>query len=56
MNLNKEKLKAANIAVDVIDFIETKAHQVVQSNELKEQLIDSVVELVNDHYQSQVLP
>lgn len=56
MNLTKDKLKAANIAVDVIDLIETKVYETVQDNDLKEQLINSVVELIDDHYQNQVLP
>ena len=52
MSLSKEKLKAADIAVDVIDFIETKVYEVIQNNEAKEKFIDKVIELINSHYKN----
>lgn len=55
MNLNKEKLKATDVAVDTIDFIETKVHKTVQDNKLKDQFIDLVIELVNDHYKTKLI-
>jgi len=48
---NTEYLKEiAEIAVETIDFIEKKVHEVVQENTKKERLIDKVVEMVKDHY------
>lgn len=50
MKLTKEKIQAANIAVETIDFIEKKVHEVEQNVKLKDKLIDLVVEIINDHY------
>lgn len=52
MNLTKQKIRAAKIAVDTIDFIEKKVHEVVQNENEKDKLIDYIVELVNNHYNS----
>ena len=48
------KLKIAEITVDTIDFIERQVHQVTQKNSKKEILIDQVLEMLDDHYHTEI--
>ena len=50
MNLTKDKLKAAEIAVETVDFIESKINGITKNNNQKERFINLVLELLNDHY------
>ena len=54
MNLTKDKFKSADIAVDTIDFIEQKVHNITHDDKLKEKLINSVLELISDHYNTDI--
>lgn len=48
--IGKEQLQAAEIAVDVIDYIEKSVHRVQPEDSGKDPLIDKVVQIVFDHY------
>lgn len=48
--IDKQQLQAAEIAVDVIDYIEKSVHRLHPDNSGKDPLIDKVVQIVFDHY------
>jgi len=49
------KTKIAEITIDTIDFIEKQVHKVTQENNEKEVLIDQVLEMLDDHYHTEIL-
>lgn len=54
--IGKEHLQAAEIAVDVIDYIEKSVHRVQPEDSGKDRLIDKVVQIVFDHYRDTGYP
>ena len=48
------KIRIAEITVDTIDFIERQVNKVTQENSEKEILIDQVLEMLDDHYHTEI--
>lgn len=51
MNLTNEQIKAAEIAVDTIDFIEKKVHEIIKIESNKKIMINSIMKLINSHFE-----